>query len=81
MATAEKYRLQDLLGRALRAGTAGYGRADRQGLIVANATGYLASFSSLIYALIYAMHDPVNLRPVVLGNFVSAICTAAALGA
>lgn len=77
MAAAEKSRRRDLLGRALRAGTAGYGRADRQGLIVANATGYLASFSSLIYALIYAMHDPVNLGPVVLGNFVSAVCTAA----
>ena len=77
MPAAEKSSLQNLLGRALRAGTAGYGRADRQGLIVANATGYLASFSSLIYALIYAFHDPVNLLPVVLGNFVSALCTAA----
>jgi adenylate cyclase len=65
------------LGRILRAGTGSYGRADRQGLIVANVTGYLASFSSLVYALIYALHDPVNLRPVVLGNIVSAICTAA----
>ena len=66
-----------LLTRVLRAGTASYGRTDRQGLIVANVTGYLASFSSLVYALIYALHDPVNLRPVVLGNIVSALCTAA----
>ncbi len=55
LAAAEKSRLQDLLGRILRIGTAGYGRADRRGLIVANATGYLASFSSLVYALIYAI--------------------------
>jgi len=66
-----------LLTRILRAGTASYNRSDRQGLIVANVTGYLASFSSLVYALIYSLHDPVNLRPVVLGNIVSALCTAA----
>ncbi|MBL8907792.1 MAG: adenylate/guanylate cyclase domain-containing protein [Rhizobiales bacterium] len=66
-----------LLTRILRAGTGSYNRAERQGLIVANATGYLASFSSLVYALIYSLHDPVNLRPVVLGNIVSALCTAA----
>ena len=77
MAAVEKFKLPRLLGRILRAGTASYGRTDRQGLIVANVTGYLASFSSLLYALIYALHDPVNLRPVVIGNLISAICTAA----
>jgi adenylate cyclase len=77
MTIAENSKLLRFLGRLLRAGTAPYGRADRQGLIVANVTGYLASFSSLVYALIYALHDPMNLRPVVLGNIVSALCTAA----
>ncbi len=63
--------------RLLRAGTEGYPPAERRGLIVANATGYLASVSSLIYAATYAAHDVVNLSPVVAGNIVSAVCTAA----
>ena len=77
MAQERRFKLPRPISRVLRAGTDGYARADRQGLIVANVTGYLATFSSLVYALIYALHDPVNLRPVVLGNIVSAICTAA----
>ena len=77
MAQERRIKLPRPISRVLRAGTDGYARADRQGLIVANVTGYLATFSSLVYALIYALHDPVNLRPVVLGNIVSAICTAA----
>ena len=60
----------------LYAGTRGYAPTDRRGLVVANATGYLASISSLVYAATYYAHDPVNLRPMVLGNILSALCTA-----
>jgi adenylate cyclase len=69
-------RLPQLVMRALRAGTATYPPEERRGLIVANATGYLASLSSLIYAGIYAGHDVVGLAPVVIGNIVSAAATA-----
>ncbi|MGE0212552.1 MAG: adenylate/guanylate cyclase domain-containing protein [Parvibaculaceae bacterium] len=69
-------RLPRWIERLLRAGTQGYPPADRRGLIVANVTGYLASISSLIYAATYYAHDPINLRPLVLGNLLSAVCTA-----
>ena len=60
----------------LRAGTHDYPPSERQGLIVANVTGYLASLSSLTYAATYFAHDAVNLAPVVIGNVISAALTA-----
>jgi len=69
-------RLPRVLETLLTAGTRGYPTRDRRGLVVANATGYLASISSLIYAAIYATHDLANLKPLVIGNLFSAVCTA-----
>lgn len=58
-------------------GTSGYRSEDVAGLIVANVTGYLASVSSLSFALSFALHDFASLKPLVIGNVVSAICTLA----
>ena len=60
----------------LLAGTAGYPPRQRRGLIVANITGYLAAVSSLTYAVTYAAHDSAALGPLIIGNVISAICTA-----
>jgi len=62
--------------RMALAGTAGYSTRERRGLVVANLTGYLATISSLAYALIYALQDFTELSPVVYGNILSAACTA-----
>jgi len=62
------------------AGTTGYHGDDLAGLIVANLTGYLASMSSLSFAVSFAVHDFASLHPLVIGNVVSAICTAATPG-
>jgi adenylate cyclase len=69
-------RLPDLARRLLTAGTGNYDTETRRGLIVANITGYLASLSSLSYALNYALHDWAMLWPLVVGNVASALCTA-----
>jgi hypothetical protein len=69
-------RLPDFLEAMLLAGTAGYPPRQRRGLIIANVTGYLAAISSLTYAVTYAAHDSAALGPLVLGNVLSAICTA-----
>jgi len=58
-------------------GTTGYRDEDLAGLIVANLTGYLASTSSLSFAISFALHDFNSLRPLVIGNIASAVCTAA----
>ena len=68
-------RLPGLAWRALAAGTSGYDTDTRQGLVVANVTGYLASLSSLSYALNYAVHDWALLWPLVVGNLASALLT------
>ncbi len=70
-------RLPDFLEALLSAGTAGYPPSRRRGLIIANVTGYLAAISSLTYAATYAAHDFAGLQPLVIGNILSAICTAA----
>ena len=44
-------RLSDAAWRVIAAGTEGYDTETRRGLVVANITGYLASISSLSYAL------------------------------
>ena len=69
-------RLPDAAWRVIAAGTEGYDTETRRGLIVANITGYLASISSLSYALNYALHDWAQLWPLVLGNIASAVATA-----
>jgi adenylate cyclase len=69
-------RLADTAWRLIAAGTANYDTETRRGLIVANITGYLASVSSLSYALNYALHGWDLLWPLVLGNVASALATA-----
>jgi adenylate cyclase len=69
-------RLPKFLEAMLLAGTANYPSRQRRGLIIANITGYLAAVSSLIYAVTYAAHDLTGLLPLVIGNVLSAICTA-----
>jgi adenylate cyclase len=69
-------RLPDFLETMLLAGTDGYPPRRRRGLIIANVTGYLAAVSSLIYAATYAAHDFAGLHPLVIGNVLSAVCTA-----
>ncbi len=61
----------------VEAGTTTFSADDSRGLIAANVTGYLASLSSLSFAISFAIHDPVSLQPLIIGNVVSAICTAA----
>jgi class 3 adenylate cyclase len=70
-------RLPEFLEAMLLAGTYAYPADQRRGLIVANVTGYLAAVSSLIYAVTYAVHDFAGLFPLVIGNVLSALCTAA----
>lgn len=65
------------LRRLAEAGVWRFPSDERPGLVVANLTGYLASLSSLAFAATYAMHDATSLRPLVLGNVLSATCTAA----
>src|SRR5262245_7510198 len=69
-------RLPDFLEAMLQAGTGGYPPRRRRGLIVANITGYLAAVSSLVYAVTYAAHDFGRLKPLIIGNVLSAVCTA-----
>ena len=64
------------LERLLTLGTDGYFGQDKLGLIVANVTGYLATISSLSFAITYSMHDHRTLMPLIIGNVVSATCTA-----
>jgi len=70
-------RLKQRIQYVAEAGTTGYRDEDLAGLIVANLTGYLASTSSLSFAISFALHDLDSLRPLVIGNVVSAVCTAA----
>lgn len=61
----------------VEAGTTPFSADDSRGLIAANITGYLASLSSVSFAISFALHDAESLRPLIIGNLVSAICTAA----
>jgi len=70
-------RLKQRIKSISEAGTKGYSADDASGLIVANLTGYLASFSSLSFAISFALHDAQSLRPLIVGNALSATCTAA----
>jgi adenylate cyclase len=62
--------------RLVTFGTDGWYGQDKLGLIVANVTGYLASISSLGFAVTYAAHEYSTLQPLVWGNVASALCTA-----
>lgn len=61
----------------VEAGTSPFSADDARGLIAANVTGYLASLSSLSFAFSFALHDAHSLRPLIIGNVISAVCTAA----
>ncbi|MGB7205760.1 MAG: adenylate/guanylate cyclase domain-containing protein [Anderseniella sp.] len=63
------------LERFVTLGTDGWYGHDKLGLVVANVTGFLATLSSLGFALTYSMHDYTSLAPLVWGNIVSALCT------
>ena len=67
--------LGEFFKRLVYAGTEGYARRDRRSLAVANVTGYLASISSMSYALSYAVYDLMALQGLVLWNVVSATLT------
>lgn len=69
-------RVPDLVRRALYAGTYDTPRQHRDGLVIANIVGYLASLSSLSYATTYAMQDGSGLDALIWGNIVSAAVTA-----
>lgn len=62
--------------RLVTLGTDGWYGQDKLGLIVANVTGYLASLSSLGFAITYAMHDMQSLMPLIIGNLVAGSCAA-----
>lgn len=62
--------------RMVTLGTDDWYGQDKLGLIVANVTGYLASLSSLGFAATYTMHEMHSLMPLIIGNLVSAVCTA-----
>lgn len=62
--------------RLVTLGTDDWYGQDKLGLIVANVTAYLAALSSLGFAVTYAMHDMQSLMPLIIGNLVSAVCTA-----
>ena len=68
--------MPDLMHRLVYAGTEDYPQADRYGLVVANIIGYLASISSLSYAVTYAMQDAARFAPLVWGNVIAAMITA-----
>lgn len=69
--------LPELLRTILRAGTASYPPSERDGLVINNIIGYLASLSSLSYAVNYALVDAATLAPLIVGNILSAMVTAA----
>ena len=62
--------------RLVTLGTDGWYGQDKLGLIVANVTGYLASLSSLGFAITYAIHDMHSLMPLIIGNLVAGSCAA-----
>ena len=65
-----------ILRRMALAGTHRFARRERGGLVVANLTGYLATLSSLAYALTYGLYDFIALSTIIYGNLLSAAATA-----
>ena len=74
--SAWRARLPDLVNQLLNAGTASYPPEERNYLVAANVTGYLAAISSLCYAISYTLQDFTTLRVLVFGNILSAVLTA-----
>jgi len=70
-------RLKQRMKSISEAGTKKFDADDSPGLVAANLTGYLASISSLSFAISFAFHDAQSLRPLIVGNTLSAACTAA----
>ncbi len=68
--------LQKPMRRLLEAGTYAIPTADKKHFIALNIVGYMASLTSLNYAITYAAHDYNNLKPLVFGNIISAVLTA-----
>ena len=69
-------RSPDVFRRLVHAGTDGFPSQTRRRLIVTNITVYLATMSSLSYAVNYAIHNFEALMWVVIGNLLSAASTA-----
>ncbi|MEM7428525.1 MAG: adenylate/guanylate cyclase domain-containing protein [Pseudomonadota bacterium] len=69
-------KIAGLLTRIVRAGTDGYPPQVRRRLMVTNITGYLATLSSLSYAVTYALHNFAALKWIVIVNLLSAAITA-----
>ena len=74
--TGWQAKLPSMLSALISAGTSGYPASQRSNLIATNVTGYLASLSSLTYAINYSLQDFQMLKPLVIGNIVSAVITA-----
>jgi len=70
------FKVPDALRAIIFAGTKGYSAEDRRSLAVANVTGYLGMWSSISFALTFAVFDFAGLKAAVIGNIVSAIGTA-----
>lgn len=69
-------RFPDIFNRIVRAGTDGFPSQTKRRLIVTNITGYLATISSLNYAVTYALHNFEVLKWPVIVNLLSAASTA-----
>ena len=72
----DQLRLPGFVEKLVCAGAGKYRLDERQGLVIANITGYLASLSSLNYAGLYASFYPAQLADLITGNILSAILTA-----
>ena len=70
------YKIPRAVISLIEAGTENYNQDERQSLVVVNIVGFLASLSSLNYAITYASYDFTSLKPLVYGNIISAILTA-----
>ena len=63
---------------AVRYGVSGYGRETRRRLSICNIAGYLATLSSLSFAINFALRDAAGLKWLIAGNLLSAALTATA---
>ncbi len=69
-------RFPNIFNCIVRAGTEGFASQTKRRLIVTNITGYLATISSLNYAVTYALHNFEALKWPVVVNLISAATTA-----
>jgi len=63
---------------AMRIGIGGYDRDTRRRLSIVNMAGYLSAFSSLSFAINFALYDYMILKWLIIGNLLSAVLTATA---